>query len=685
MAFFSTTALGPTSALFRGRQAELTRLMQLCQEEVTAYVVLYGGRQNGKTSLLMRLEAQLASSVHVCRVDFQLIKGAPPERVFAFLAEHIAQTLPLAPDSSQSNDGPSLLHFLSQALLRSEINRLVLLLDEFGALPLATREALANALRSFFHARLVRPPLAKLQIVFSGGIELYNLVITEASSLHNICEEVFLADLDQTDATALIADGLHGLGIADATARAMSDAVYAHVAGHPYLTQRIGGLLDGYHRRGEALSPALIDAAVQQIQRGDPLLRRIRDDLYEQKLEDAARLLLTNPPFFTRLNDDMVRLELIGLAKQEDSRWAPRNHLLAHVFGDMLGVPLLKRVTLACDPVTPSSTASPTGQSTERNSAVYNEANATSPVRLIEPMQHEPTQQSQPNWVPELIRIPAGPFLMGSTDVDPLYSSEKPQHQLELPEYWIGKTPVTNAQFHPFVEGDGYRNPAYWTATGWQWRETDGILKPRYWNDAKWNGDIYPVAGISWFEAIAYCRWLSVQTGQAFRLPSEAEWEKAARGPDGLIWPWGSQWKAGCCNSAEWWQQSKNQTASGSGVFAAVRRWLKTDPPSVNGQTTPVGQFPAGASPYGVLDMSGNVWEWCATVWQKKYPYEVDDEWQRSYLGGDEIRVLRGGSWYNRQEVVRGASRGSYFFPRYRDSRFGLRVARDSLRTDADS
>ena len=318
-----------------------------------------------------------------------------------------------------------------------------------------------------------------------------------------------------------------------------------------------------------------------------------------------------------------------------------------------------------------------------------------------------------PAWVPEMVEVPAGPFLMGSTDqqIADLISQgafgdwvkiENPQHSLTLPRYWIGKTPVTNAQFRPFVESDGYTNQAYWTTVGWQWRERGEfygghtnlqwrerkVVKPHYWDDAKWNGADYPVVGVSWFEALAYCRWLTKQTGIAFHLPSEAEWEKAARGTDGRIYPWGNTWEAGRCNSKE---------------------------ANIEG-TTPVGKYPTGASPYGALDMAGNVREWCVTkcgkitgsynmgyhdeigevVWGdgrvysqfKPYPYELEDEWQTAYLeGGDTIgndsesrtvHVIRGGSWNEKSNDVRGAYR---YYPHFRGQ--GLRVASHALRLDS--
>ncbi len=301
------------------------------------------------------------------------------------------------------------------------------------------------------------------------------------------------------------------------------------------------------------------------------------------------------------------------------------------------------------------------GETVRNNSRPLEPALGESPPADAAPSQHQaPPRQAQPqrshpaslpSWVPDMVKIPAGPFLMGSSDADTLaYDDEKPQHRLELPTYWIGKTPVTNAQFRPFVAGDGYRNRDYWTDAGWRWREEEGIVQPGYWDDPKWNGDNHPVVGISWYEAVAYVRWLSSQTGCDFRLPTEAEWEKAARGPDGLIWPWGNTWKEGRCNSEE------------AGI----------------GKTTPVGSYPKGASPYGALDMAGNVWEWTATRWRKDYPYVVGDEWTAEYLAGESGRLIRGGNWWTAQKFVRGANRDFDLNPRYRYYFFGLRLASHS-------
>ena len=683
---FSSTTLPSASPLFRGRQAELARLKQICQEDVRAYWVIYGGHQNGKTSLLNQLEDGMRSLVHVCTINFQRIPNAPLPDVYAHIGQRISNVLPMGVPAKHIADAPTLTEFLARELQRSEVKRLVLLLDELGVLSVPTRAALAYSLRALFEDRITTPALSKLQIIFSGGIELYDLVVTEASSLHSICEEIYLEDLTRDEAVGLIADGLIAAGANHATI--VGKMVYARVSGHPYLTQRMGGMLAGYVRHGSPIGPEQVEDVERQIrQGGSPLLRQIQNDLREHRLEDAARRLLTDPPRFNRLNTDMVRLELIGLAKRDGERWAPRNPLLAEVFREELDVPAPAPepanvpTPVSAEPATDAVitakkrrlaalelTAARYGidcpphitieiEDLRREMGQFERRAAPAPTPPVsrqpsavsrQPSTLNPQPSALPSWLPELIPIPAGPFLMGSSDTDTQADSdEKPQHSLELPDYWIGKTEVTNAQFRPFVAGDGYTNKDYWTKAGWDWREAEKITKPALWDDPQWNGDTQPVVGVSWFEAVAYCRWLSAQTGHEFRLPNEAEWEKAARGTDGRIWPWGNTWEVGRCNSKE------------AGI----------------GKTTPVGQYPNGASPYGVLDMAGNVWEWCATKWGKPYPYQIEDEWQDAYLEQDVSRIWRGGSWYFEQKLVRGAYRVVSGNARYRLSDRGLRVA----------
>jgi len=177
------------------------------------------------------------------------------------------------------------------------------------------------------------------------------------------------------------------------------------------------------------------------------------------------------------------------------------------------------------------------------------------------------TERGAEYILPPVRNVSAGPFLIGSDpDQDKQAGSdEQPQHILTLGSFQIGKYPVTVAEYAYFVRA--------------------GQKEPNNWQQQLGKFD-HPVVCVSWQDAIAYVRWLAVQTGQVWRLPSEAEWEKAARGTAGRIYPWGDQFEASRCNTSE---GGKNAT-------------------------TPVGNYPSGASPYGALDMAGNVWEWTGSV-----------------------------------------------------------------------
>ncbi len=213
----------------------------------------------------------------------------------------------------------------------------------------------------------------------------------------------------------------------------------------------------------------------------------------------------------------------------------------------------------------------------------------------------------------EFVRVPAGKFLMGSKDDDPLASDdEKPQHTIEIPyDYWMARYPVTNEQFAKFVRAAAYKFDLY---SNWK-KKAD-----------------HPVAGVAWHDATAFFKWLNEQLRSdlgklVLRLPTEAEWEKAARGTDGRIYPWGNEFDKNKCNSGE-----------GS-----------------KGDTTPVGAYsPQGDSLYGCADMAGNVWEWVHSL-SKKYPYNPRDG--RENAASTAYRVLRGGAFSSSERVVRCAYR----------------------------
>jgi formylglycine-generating enzyme required for sulfatase activity len=241
----------------------------------------------------------------------------------------------------------------------------------------------------------------------------------------------------------------------------------------------------------------------------------------------------------------------------------------------------------------------------------------------------------------EFIRIPAGKFLMGSKDDNKLASDgEKPQHTVEIPyDYWMARYPVTNDQFAAFIEATNYVTTAE-KEGGWSPKETKFVkgidwrhpLEPK--STLKGKGD-HPVVQVSWLDAMEYSKWLSdlaraglPSQGLMMRLPTEAEWEKAARGEYGNEWPWGNDFDKDKCNSAE----------------------------GKKGGTTPVGAYsPHGDSPYGVADMVGNVREWCRSLY-KPYPYRVDDG-RESEDASAGARLLRGGAFNYYQRYARAASR----------------------------
>lgn len=246
----------------------------------------------------------------------------------------------------------------------------------------------------------------------------------------------------------------------------------------------------------------------------------------------------------------------------------------------------------------------------------------------------------------EMVTIPAGKFVMGGEGT----FDGKPQHELMLPDYRIGKYAVTNAEYGRFIEAGGYQQQRWWTEAGWTWKEKDNWSEPDYWRDSRFNKPNQPVVGVSWYECVAYCRWLSADTGHPYRLPTEAEWEKAVRGVAGRVYPWGNEFEA-----------------------ARVNMHLSEQ---VVRTTTPVGIYSAGISPYGLYDGAGNVWEWCATKMSKAYPYDVkENEWASEYLNGTNVQVLRGGSWYGSGEFdARCACRGGDY-PVGRNDVGGCRVA----------
>jgi formylglycine-generating enzyme required for sulfatase activity len=234
----------------------------------------------------------------------------------------------------------------------------------------------------------------------------------------------------------------------------------------------------------------------------------------------------------------------------------------------------------------------------------------------------------------EFVRIPVGKFLMGSKDENKsAYDGEKPQHTVDIPyDYWMARYPVTNELYNTYAKAKGIKHPV----DDWQKKKD------------------HPVVLVLWKDAMEYCQWLNsllkseLPSGLILRLPTEAEWEKAARGTDGREYPWENQFDKNKCNTSE----------------------------GGKGGTTPVGLYsPLGDSPYGCANMSGNVWEWTHSLY-KPYPYKAGDGREDESASG--ARALRGGSFFSNVRDVRCACRGNYDLLNYR---VGFRVVASSVLT----
>jgi len=221
----------------------------------------------------------------------------------------------------------------------------------------------------------------------------------------------------------------------------------------------------------------------------------------------------------------------------------------------------------------------------------------------------------------EMVFMAGGRFVMGSNNGDPGYA---PEHEVEISAFYIDRWPVTHAEYKAFVDATGYPVPYYevsWCDTGpYNWDP-----ERRTYPEGKAN---HPMVLVTWEDAMAYAAWAGK------RLPTEAEWERAARGLTGRRYPWGDDFAVGLCNCTE------------AGL----------------GQTSPVGYFsPQGDTPEGVVDLVGNVWEWTNTLY-RPYPYDADDGRESRQASG--FRVLRGASWRNDANVAHCLSRldGDFLF-----------------------
>jgi formylglycine-generating enzyme required for sulfatase activity len=233
-----------------------------------------------------------------------------------------------------------------------------------------------------------------------------------------------------------------------------------------------------------------------------------------------------------------------------------------------------------------------------------------------------------------MVYVPAGEFPMGSTGAANL--NEKPQHTVYLDAFWIDRTEVTMAQYRLFTKASGYQTRA--EEKGWAYAWVESAKEWQKVNGADWQHPFgpessveqdHPVVQVTWADAAAYCTWAGGS------LPTEAQWEKAARGTDGRKYPWGNTF------DGTWLNYCDSTCEGGDSAFDDGYRF-----------TAPVGSYPSGVSPYGALDMAGNVWEWTADWYDDSY-YAISPAQNPTGPESGQYRVLRGGSWNHDQSGMR--------------------------------
>ena len=252
-----------------------------------------------------------------------------------------------------------------------------------------------------------------------------------------------------------------------------------------------------------------------------------------------------------------------------------------------------------------------------------------------------------------MVRVPKGEFTMGTNDPQ-ANSNQRPAHKVYLDAFYIDKHEVTNAQFEEFIFAGGYKKKKYWTQAGWEFiqkerfyyiyptREMYRIDIPLgYGDNTVSTAPDHPVIGVSWYEAAAYAKWAGK------RLPTEAEWEKAARGTNKKrLYPWGNKMDFKKLN------------------YFPHQQMLR-----------PVGSFPKGKSPYGVLDMAGSVWEWCAD-WYGENQYVQNEKKNPKGSATGELKILRGGGWDSIRLQLRCTHRHAEK-PTHRAYTVGFRCVKD--------
>lgn len=615
-------------------------------------------RQMGKSSLMVRTAAYLKKKrVQSVVIDLQgtVGHGITAEAFYAGVLDSCIRDLKLPIELNRWWHEHAMLsavqrfsNFVADELLSRVQQKLVIFIDEIDStLRLNFSDDFFAALRAFYNRRARDPAFTRLTFVLLGVASPSDLMKDRVRSPFNIGQRIELTDFTRLEVKTLA----KGFPVDEKTAECLLDRVLYWTNGHPYLTQKLCSSLVTSNLKGGDVREVdnLVDEKFfSATSWNDTHLTYIRDYLVEgTDNPDALLALYRRILSGERIADDersLVHgsLKLSGIAKVSPSRLLqPRNEIYKRVFDlDWVATTQRSQEVRRLLDLFSNDDLSPA----ERVAA------GDTLARLGDPRFRADTWFLPDEPLLGFVEIPAGSFIMGSDkNRDPQTDEgETPQHRLTLPGYYISRYPVTVAQFRAFVEQSGHK------------AENEKSL------EASVN---QPVVWVSWYEALKYCEWMTKElrhwkgtpeplatllreNGWQVVLPSEAEWEKAARGTDGRIYPWGNTWQEDHANTEE----------------ARI------------GRPSAVGCFSRGKSPDGCLDMVGNVWEWTRSLWGEdfdnpdfRYPYTPTNG--REQLGASDkvLRVLRGGSYGGSRLSARCAFRFGHF-PYYHSDNFGFRL-----------
>jgi formylglycine-generating enzyme required for sulfatase activity len=607
------------------------------------FAFILSSRQVGKSSLMVRTAQQLEQEgIRSVIIDLSSIgvKISADEWYLGILNE-IANTLKLKTDifawwSEHAGLSPAtrMTNFFRDVLLKEVNEPVVLFFDEIDStLSIPFSDDFFAALRSIYNARSTVDDFKRLSFVMIGVASPSDLIADSKRTPFNIGRRVELMDFTLEELKPLA----EGLG---ENAEQVLGWVFDWTNGHPYLTQRLCQFLT---KSKDGLTQEDVEVAVKDLFLGekgmqDNNLQFVRDMLLERAADKAGVLRIYQNVIKGRktVEDDeqslnKSHLKLSGVVRRRQTALRVSNLIYQQVF-DLNWVkehlPRLERRTVVMA----------MGATTVLALALV----VLSVTGILNRIIYRPLETA---WAD----VPAGEFSMGAdaqqgyqiclkgfdkTICDnwyPFFQAEEPVHSVYLDTYQIMRYEVTNKQYARCVSNGACEGGGY------EYQDAGGNILNRL-NDAAYSD--HPVVTVSWFQAETYCKWIGA------RLPSEAEWEKAARGTDARTYPWGENID---CTHANYWR-------SDSGACV--------------GDTAPVGSYASGQSPYGVFDMAGNVWEWVAD-WYDAYPGNTvsNDGYGTTY------RVLRGGAWFYNANSVRSALR-SWNGPTYANNYLGFRCSR---------